>query len=197
MPKRDWPTLLREISERLFDSSDEDARQLTWLRAARGDREREAIESQTRSASRWLGFPGATEAEITAREQELGVRFPREYRAFLRASNGFLTLSGFPFGMCTLSPVQKVGWFRDLDRVGRLEAYQRELAEAEPDVLFAVLYEEFERMLLIGDSDGNECILFLPPGPDNGWELWTYDPEAGFSGGLSFRKFMERGLGDA
>lgn len=196
MHDHDWPTLLRAISERLFEVTDEDAREAAWFAAAEGDAEREAVEARTRTASRWLGFPGATEEEIAARERELGVRFPDDYRSFLRASNGFLSMAGFPYGMCSLSPVQQVGWFRDLDSAGRLKAYRRDFADADPDALpddWAVPFEEFERTLLIGESDGNECILLLPPGPDNDWELWTYDPEAGF-GGESFRALMEHGL---
>ncbi len=54
---------------------------------------------------------------------------------------------------------------------------------------------DLERTLLIGESDGNECILLLPPGPDDDWELWTYDPEAGFGEAASFLALIERGLG--
>ncbi|WP_434423235.1 SMI1/KNR4 family protein [Nannocystis pusilla] len=193
----DWPALLSAISERLFDDTDEAEREATWLAAAKGDPEREETEAHTRTASRWLGFAGAGEEDIAARERELGVRFPEDYRAFLRASNGFLRMAGFPHGMCSLLPVQRVGWFRDLDRAGRIEAYRDDFADADPDELpeeWNIDIEALERTLLIGESDGNECILLLPPGPDHDWELWTYDPEAGFGDAASFLAFMARGL---
>ncbi|MCY0993025.1 SMI1/KNR4 family protein [Nannocystis sp. ILAH1] len=197
-PDPNWPILLSALSKRLFLVTDEAAREATWLAAAGGDPEREATEAQTRTASRWLGFAGASEEDIAARERELAVRFPEDYRAFLRASNGFLGMAGFPHGMCSLLPVQRVGWFRDLDSAGRIEAYRDDFADADPDELpeeWDIDVEDLERTLLIGESDGNECILLLPPGPDDDWELWTYDPEAGFGEAASFLALIERGLG--
>jgi hypothetical protein len=40
-------------------------------------------------AAGWLGYPGATEAELAATEARLGVRLPPSYRAFLATSNGW------------------------------------------------------------------------------------------------------------
>ncbi|HEX3051790.1 MAG TPA: SMI1/KNR4 family protein [Aggregatilineaceae bacterium] len=40
-------------------------------------------------ASGWMGFPGATEAQIAAAEARLNVKFPASYRSFLQISNGF------------------------------------------------------------------------------------------------------------
>ena len=40
-------------------------------------------------ASRWLGYPGATEEQIMNLETRLGRKLPPSYRAFLKASNGF------------------------------------------------------------------------------------------------------------
>ncbi|UQA59893.1 hypothetical protein [Polyangium aurulentum] len=67
----EWPTLLRQISARLFESTqdDESAREMTWLQAAGDDPARAAEEAETRTKSRWLGFAGASEEEIAARER--------------------------------------------------------------------------------------------------------------------------------
>jgi hypothetical protein len=204
----DWPTLLRQISEHLLESTrdDEDAREMTWLQAARDEPGRAAEEAETRTRTRWLGFPGASEEDIAARERELGVTLPEDYRAFLRASNGFLSMNGFPHGISTLSPVQRIGWLRDLDN-GRLRAYDEEFGGRDDDDIpdeWYVRQEEFARTLLIGDSDGNECILLRPPGPGvqfpnwNQWEVWMYDTEAGFEilddSPHTFLDFMSRGL---
>ncbi len=40
-------------------------------------------------AAGWLGYPGATEAELAATETRLGVELPQSYRAFLATSNGW------------------------------------------------------------------------------------------------------------
>lgn len=59
-------------------------------------------------ASRWLGYPGATEEEIHEAEFRLGVTLPPSYRAFLRFSNGWRTL-GTEAG--ELFSTSEVDWF--------------------------------------------------------------------------------------
>lgn len=39
--------------------------------------------------SRWLGYPGATEAQIAAAEARLGRRLPPSFRSFLQVTNGW------------------------------------------------------------------------------------------------------------
>ena len=83
---------------------------------------------------------------------------------------------------------------RDKDAtIGRLQCYLEERAEggALPDE-FVVAPEDYARTLLIGESDGNECILLLPPrNPGDAWELWTYHPECGFTTGDTFDDLMQ------
>jgi cell wall assembly regulator SMI1 len=180
-----WSEFLRELSNKLFDEADEI--QLEIL----AEREPERI------ASRGLGFPGASPAAIAAREQTLKVTLPDDYRAFLLASNGFLPLAGLPHGLCSLLPVEEIDWFRIKDReTGRLENYLEERAAgAELPEEFTLDPNDYVRTLLIGESDGNECILMLPPGPNNAdWELWTYHPEEGFVTGGTFTELMESAL---
>jgi hypothetical protein len=56
-----------------------------------------------------LGYPGATEEQITAFEASLGVTLPPSYRAFLSVSNGFRQP-----GMIVprLLALEEVDWFR-------------------------------------------------------------------------------------
>src|SRR5262249_33354681 len=58
----------------------------------------------------WLGYAGATEAEIRAAETRLAVRLPPSCRAFLKASNGWR----FPsVSIFDLLPAARVAWFRE------------------------------------------------------------------------------------
>jgi hypothetical protein len=43
----------------------------------------------------WLGFAGATEAQIAQAEARLGIRLPPSYREFLAVSNGWSVLTWF------------------------------------------------------------------------------------------------------
>jgi cell wall assembly regulator SMI1 len=178
-----WPTLLQRLSKKLFSIADE--YELEGL----------GEDEPARIKSKWLGEPPATEDAIAAREAALGVKLPADYRAFLLASNGFKGLAGLPHGLCSLLPVEEIGWMRDNDRVGRLEEYLKERAAgAELPEEFMVDVDDYARTILIGESDGNECILLLPPKGDGEWALWTYDPECGFETDCTFTELMESAL---
>jgi cell wall assembly regulator SMI1 len=58
-------------------------------------------------ASGWLGYPGASEAELRATESRLGVRLPPSYREFLSVSNGWRLFSEF---IPQLWSTQQIEW---------------------------------------------------------------------------------------
>jgi hypothetical protein len=76
----DWERFLRRWSQVVLESMAED--QLAKM-------PQEVIDSG------WLGYPGATEAQITQAESRLGVRFPPSYREFLRVTNGWQQTTPF------------------------------------------------------------------------------------------------------
>ena len=180
---KNWRPFLEKLSQKLFAEAD--------------DFELETIaeDEPERMTSRWLGFAGAAPDAIEVREKALGTRLPADYRAFLQASNGFRGLAGLPHGICSLLPVEKIGWMRDVDRSGRLVTYleNRKRGAALPEA-FVVDPDAYARTLLVGESDGNECILLLPPEGQGAWEVWTYDPEAGFETVETFTELMESAL---
>ncbi|MFZ4639605.1 MAG: SMI1/KNR4 family protein [Nodosilinea sp.] len=70
----DWEVFLRRWSQAILESMDGSDRQLLPP---------EVIESG------WLGYPGASEADLQRAEIRLGMRLPPSYRAFLKVSNGW------------------------------------------------------------------------------------------------------------
>lgn len=56
---------------------------------------------------RWLGYPGATEADISEAETRLGTTFPPYYRNFLAVSNGWLKLDDITDRLWS---VQEIEW---------------------------------------------------------------------------------------
>ena len=180
----EWPLLLRRLSEKLLGIADE------------FDLEGIQEDEPHRLVTRWLGSDGARDADISLREAVLQTKLPDDYRAFLLASNGFRGLAGLPHGLCNLLPVEEIGWMREKDkRTGRLANYLEARAKGE---VFSEEHmvdpDDFARTLLIGESDGNECILLLPSRLSDGWEVWTYHPETGFVTGDTFTELMESAL---
>jgi hypothetical protein len=62
--------------------------------------------------SAWLGYPGATEAEIADAEARLGMTLPPSYRTFLTVTNGWRMTTTF---IKRVRPVGEVAWYRDVE----------------------------------------------------------------------------------
>jgi hypothetical protein len=61
----------------------------------------------------WPVRPGATQAQLAAADQRLGMSLPPSYRQFLALSDGWAATGHF---VASLRPVEQIGWFRDLER---------------------------------------------------------------------------------
>jgi hypothetical protein len=70
----EWERFLQQWSQAILETMDEAEKQLLSP---------EVLETG------WLGYPGATEAEIARAESRLRLRLPPSYRAFLKVSNGW------------------------------------------------------------------------------------------------------------
>jgi hypothetical protein len=114
----------------------------------------------------WLGYLPATTQAIAAAERRHGLRFPADYREFLLTTNGFKSFSNT--GM-TLLPVEKIGFFRDLDP---------QLVEAWSDPqLFgdSAIADAFANSLLIGGYEEEQQLLLVPPYKNNpDWTCWYF-----------------------
>lgn len=110
----------------------------------------------------WLGAKPALGADIDAAEARLGVTLPQDYKAFLRASNGFAAIS------CTdvaLAPVSEIKRYRDVD------AWSVDLwsdGQEEPE-----WGEPFKNCIMIGGFKDEQELLLLPF-PDGSWACWFF-----------------------
>lgn len=129
-------------------------------------------------ASGWLGYAGATEAELARIEARLGVTLPPSYRAFLAVSNGWRQAGPF---LHRLWSTDDIAWFsgrRDL-----IDAYAhglRPVAPASPaspspsprDAQAARAY--LQASLEVSDpATGDDAVYLLNPTvvtPEGEWE---------------------------
>jgi hypothetical protein len=58
--------------------------------------------------SGWLGYPGATEAQIVQAETRLGIRLPPSYRDFLKVTNGWRQTTPFIYQLWSTAEIE---WF--------------------------------------------------------------------------------------
>ena len=107
---------------------------------------------------------GATEAQLAAAEERLGVRLPPSYRSFLAAHDGVESL-GLP--ELRIRQVEEVRWLRDEDP--ELIEIWLETGGAEPDLA--------ETLAVSDDADGGRALLNpRVVGTEGEWEAWFFAP---------------------
>jgi len=158
--------------------------------------------------SRWLGYPGATEAELDQNERRIGKSLPKSYREFLRITNGFLD-----FGNSTgeIWPVQKIGYFAQEHNADYIEPWLKGyyfygrpnhiadevyLKYGDENNLFSTLLREeyLLKTIQISELGDSSAVYLLNPeivDPDGEWEAWYFEPELGLRRYQSFIHLIE------
>ncbi len=152
------------------------------------------------AASGWLGYPGATEAQLAAAEARLGTRLPPSYRQFLSVTNGWRQTGSFVYRLWS---TEEIAWFR-VRHQGWIDAYtgphdgDREplpdeeyfvYGEAQDPVKFRA--EHLRTALEISDR-GDAAIYLLNPQivtPEGEWEAWFF--ANWLPGARRYRSFWE------
>ncbi|NYI95220.1 hypothetical protein HNR12_001497 [Streptomonospora nanhaiensis] len=128
-------------------------------------------------AASWLGFEGATEAELAALEERLGTALPPSYRAFLAASNGWTNISGFTYELLGAADVH---WL-----------HEHPDQPLEPDYVFDEDGLKGPALFISGESDAQFWLLDAGDvSPDGEWAAYIW---ASWFPGLSdrFRSFAD------
>lgn len=116
--------------------------------------------------ARWLGYPPAAAAAISAAEKKLGLALPADYKSLLLLTDGFRQASATGV---TFLPVDKIGLLRYMD----------------PDMIaqWGVPFEGndtaqaagISRSILISAPGEPQLMLLVPPaGEDGEWQYWFF-----------------------
>ncbi|MDQ0787208.1 SMI1/KNR4 family protein [Streptomyces sp. B3I8] len=154
----EWRAFLDEHNTGIFESA--------RVRAAI-EEDRQVV-SPERWEAGWAGAEPVGEEAIVAAEERLGVRLPPSYRNFLKVSDGFERV-----GPVHLLPLERIGWFADLDD-GLIDAW------AGPED-FEEYLTVLKRCVVIGQDDGGTgCwwLLHVDSAGEDG-ECTAYDWSAG------------------
>ncbi len=125
----------------------------------------------------WLGYPGATEAEIADAEARLGIALPPSYRTFLTVTNGWRMTTAF---IKRVRPVGEVAWYRDVEPellAIWLEAEQSPMEQrVQTDHTNTTGYG-LQAALTVSDyGDGMYMLVPQRIGPDGEWPAWFFAP---------------------
>jgi SMI1/KNR4 family protein SUKH-1 len=151
--------------------------------------------------SRWLGFPAAPAAAITAAEARLGYTLSPSYCEFLKVTNGWRHL-GWPHDQ--LRSVEDVDWFRVRNQAW-IDAWLVGVRTYDPPPVSDERYftygetqrvtdlrEEYLPSLLEVSTTGDGVIMLLNPHvtfPDGEWEAWDFGNW--YPGAQRYRSFWE------
>lgn len=197
MPQYGWHELLSAWSRELIDIAEED------------DELREELSPEI-AATGWLGFPGATDEQITAAEDRLCVALPPSYREFLQVTNGWR----FPkFFLRRMWSTEEIDWLAVLDQEG-IEAWQsgEEYIAGEdhslpstPDAEYFDYDEDgvatssdmrstyLQSALMVSEREwnGTGVYLLIPEvvTPEGEWEAWFW--AHWIPGAVRFRSFWD------
>jgi hypothetical protein len=174
-----WENFLRRWSQDLLESMQHDQQQLPI----------EVIKSG------WLGYPGATEEQISRAEYRLGTTLPPSYREFLKVTNGWRQTTPFIYKLWS---IEEIEWFAvrrpdwiDSFVAGCISTYKNNATTfssipAIPDAEYFVYGDEqdcsklrleyLQTALEISDM-GDSAIYLLNPQiitPDGEWEAWFF-----------------------
>lgn len=165
-----WPQLLLRLSQLALADEPDRLTQAEW-------------------STDWLGRPGATAGQIAAKEQQLSLTLPADYKAFLRASDGLAGSGVDP----ELLPVAEIGLYKDMEDpelYGITATYPDTASAAEE----ATLAPYLERALLVSRLPAEQELWLIPPAEPTGeWQTWFFAAWVpGEERYASFRHYVEQ-----
>ena len=148
--------------------------------------------------SRWMGYEGAAQKEISKLEKRLGKRLAPSYRSFLAETNGWRNCG---FYIYRLWPCSQVSWFRKRHQ-DWINAYLNvdesdEITDEEYFVYgkrqeFPCFRAQYLQSALEISDVGDSAIMLLNPKvvtADGEWEAWIF--ANWFPGARRYRSFRE------
>ena len=188
MNNRNWETLLLEWSEKLVPSLADELSELSW------------------TESLWIGYPRASQKQISEAEMRIGVKLPNSYKEFLLVSNGWgRGCPSYWSAEYKLWPVENINWFcerrRDWIDSWMVENPNLPIPSIPDSEYFNydksgkamghARIEYMEDLLEISD-EGDDAILLLNPRVISGngeWESWFLANWLG--GAYRYRSFKD------
>ena len=167
-----WKELLQKLSDVAIKTDDQN------------------IYDQDVRQSGWLGYLGATEAEIRQVEEKLGITLPEDYRGFLTVTNGFRSSS---VTKPALLPVAEIDFLKNV-----VEPYFYDILLASPahEEDNEAYREDLSNAVLISKYPDEQLVWLMPENKEKDrWQAWFYASWVpGERPHPSFRAYIEEHL---
>jgi hypothetical protein len=148
--------------------------------------------------SEWLGEEGATESQLQATEERLGIALPASYRNFLSVTNGW---NDWQVGPPRLYSAEEICWFRDenQDSIDIWEdsdygappvSDEKYFVYGEMQQPSSMRVEYLKSALQISATEEGSVVLLNPKVIIDGeWEAWLFANH--FAGAKRYRTFAD------
>ena len=114
--------------------------------------------------STWLGNAPASDDEIKNAEERLGVELPKDYKDFLKITNGFFTPCD-----STEPTFEKVN---DIDHLKNVDPFLLEIWNEEPLIDIGI---QLNRAIVVGGINDEQYFLLISPDNTNqDWQYWKF-----------------------
>lgn len=130
----DWESFLRRWSQAILELMSED--QLAQL-------PQDVIESG------WLGYPGATEEQISQTESRLGLKFPPSYRAFLQVTNGWRQTTPFIHRLWSTEGIERFA----VRHQKWIEAFTNQHENTQVSFEYAIELDDLWELTTVSDAE--------------------------------------------
>lgn len=112
-------------------------------------------------SSKWIGYPPASNEEISNLESRLKIKLPADFIEFIKTTNGFPAT-------CEVEPsflsISKIDYTKNITP-NLIDNYV-----AEPELL-----DKYSRSIIIAGADEEQMFLLIPPKNENdSWEYWKF-----------------------
>lgn len=108
----------------------------------------------------WISYAPATDDQIAALEQRLGVSLPADYRDFLAVTDGME------------APSSTEPYWSSTELVDYLRDYDPELIQIWRETGNEEIADQLERSILVAGRDDEQQFLLIPP--TDGYDQWQY-----------------------
>lgn len=167
-----WKELLQKLSDTAIKTDDQN------------------VYDQDVRQSGWLGYQGATEAEIRQVEEKLGITLPEDYRGFLAITNGFRSSCG---AEPALLPVAEIDFLKN-----GVEPYFFDILLDSPvhEEDNEAYRENLSNAVLISKYPDEQLVWLMPENKEKDrWQAWFYASWVpGEAPHPSFRAYIEAQL---
>ncbi|MGB1041147.1 MAG: SMI1/KNR4 family protein [Flavobacteriales bacterium] len=125
-------------------------------------KEEQIVFSNEQIKNIWIGYNPSNDNEIINIEKKLGITLPKEYKEFMKITNGF--------SQSTITEPE----FYSIDKIDWLKNVDDELINIWKENGLKDIGEQLERAIIVADSNKEQQFLLISSIGNKEWKFWKF-----------------------